>query len=98
MNKEAPLPEETFLGNLEDWEHAVFDHADHFRVHRIYGLGQHDHIELKSFVAALLAAGQELRQGRRVLIYAVTSYGRYFAIPRPQWGKYLNIWITNRVC
>lgn len=84
-----------FTGNREDWERRVFLNAEHFRVHRFYGKGQHDHAKVKDFPEALRMCGREMRQGRRVLIYAVTAEGRFVALPQNQWLELYQTWMES---
>jgi hypothetical protein len=73
-------PNESLTGTLEEWEEAVFRHADHFAVFR-YPSKQRD--EYRTFAEAVAAA----KDDQRALVYAITAEGRFCVVPRGQWNR-----------
>jgi hypothetical protein len=88
--------EHNFTGTREEWETRVFLNAAYFRVHRFLSQGEHESVTVTDFVEALSIAGRELRQKRRVLIYAVTPSGRYVCLPQRQWRRFYALWAAGK--
>ena len=88
--------EHDFSGSGDDWERRVFMHADHFRLSRFYGKGARDDATAKTFPEAMTMAAQAMddpaHPNARVLVYAVTTSGRFTAIPADRWPAYLELW------
>lgn len=88
-------PDEDFTGMLEEWDDRVFIHADHFRLHRFHGNGEHDRAETKDFAQAMVMAVDALKEGKRVLVYAITTTGRYQALQPQRWGHFAKLWLDK---
>lgn len=95
--REIPVkpPDEDFTGLLEDWDDRVFMHADHFRLHRFHGNGEHDRAETPDFAHAMVMAVDALKEHKRVIVYAITATGRYQALVPKRWGHYATLWLAK---
>ena len=87
--------ENDFACTAIEWDARVFRNAAKFRVHRFYGLGQHDSCDVDTFENALRTVGS-VRQDRtmpnaRATIYAVAASGRFTLLAEPRWVEYLNM-------
>lgn len=89
-------PDADFTGLLEDWDDRVFTYADHFRAHRFHGNGKHDTLVTKDFAQAMVAADQAIRARQRVIVYAITSTGRYQALVPSRWDHYAKLWLEKK--
>lgn len=90
-------PDDNFTGLLEQWDDRVFTHADHFRLHKFFGNGQHERFTTKDFAQAMVAAADALKvPNQRVIVYAVTATGRYQALVPSRWNHYAKLWLEAR--
>ena len=74
----------------EEFEERVFRVASHFNIMRF---GTHNGSEIKtvkSFAVAVYLA----HNNPRMLIYAVTDEGQAFCIPKKDYGKYAQLWLS----
>jgi hypothetical protein len=78
------------------WEEIVFVHADHFRLHRFYGHGGQERVDVKTWPDALTLAQAEVDSGRRVLVYAITANGRTTVCSDKRWQEFTELWETFR--
>ena len=81
--------EPEFGATREVFEERAFRTATHFNVVRF---GTHNGSEIatvKSFAVAVYLA----HDNPRMLIYAVSSEGQAFCIPKKDYGKYAQIWM-----
>lgn len=83
-------------GNLHAYEDAIFLSADYFRVHRYKGSGGHDVLQCPSFTEAMVRADDALREGFRVLVYAVTGRERFTALVRSRWNHFAELTLAAR--
>ena len=82
--------EPEFGATREVFEERVFRCATHFNVVRY---GTHNGSEIKT-VKTFSEAIYNAYGNPRALIYAVTNDGRAFCIPKTQYGKYAEVWLS----
>ena len=85
--------EHDFTGTADQWEERVFRAAVKFRVHRFYGIGQHDSCECPTFKDAIITIGEVRRElpDARCTVYAVAASGRFTLLAEKRWAEYLAI-------
>ena len=74
----------------EEFEERVFRCASHFNVVRYGTFNGSEIATVKSFPVALAVA----HDNPRMLVYAVSSEGLAFCIPKKDYGKYAEIWLS----
>ena len=90
-------PKHNYQGTLEEWDDSVFENAAVFRVHRFTHENKRSDLETTSFQMAMVAADNAIKAGyRSVLVYAVDTSGRYFAIPKDRWNHYAALWLKRK--
>jgi hypothetical protein len=88
-------PDANFTGTLDEWNDRVFNHAVEFRLHRFTAaLGQSD-MTVATFAEAMVRAVDAMKEGDRVIVYAVTESGRHVALEKERWGHYAKLWLDR---
>jgi hypothetical protein len=72
--------------SANEWDDRVLSNAVLFRVHRLKQ-GGHDEKQVESLKEARAAAEQALREGFRVLLYAIDGDGRSVLVAQKNWGR-----------
>lgn len=84
-----------FSGTSDDYERWVFDNAAHFNLDCFYDGGRSKSSAATFPEAMILAASAKDNPDMpnpRVLVYAVTTPGRFICIPEKKWPEYLERW------
>lgn len=88
-------PDANFTGTLDEWNDRVFRHATSFRLHKFDDDGQHD-MTVTDFAQAMVVAVDILKEGNRVIVYAVAETGRHVALEKQRWGHYAKLWLEMK--
>lgn len=83
---------EKFDGTLEEFDDSVFLNATHFRLHRFHPNGKVDRARIDDFPTAMREAINQINQGFRVLVYAVSASGRHQAMVRERWEHFAKLY------
>jgi hypothetical protein len=84
------IPYGEFGNNVDEFEERIFRNASHFNVVRF---GTHNGSE-STTTDNFLKALELVKNEPRALIYAATTEGRAFCVPKKQYEKYRKLWET----
>lgn len=91
ISKTTIPPEHDFTLPLAAWELAVFDAAATFTASGYRGRGTRVYLEFVTLPAAIAAAEAD----DRLVTYAVAASGRFIALDRADWPKWLARYARN---